>query len=271
MSFKGKRIPIQDVIPNSTSKEYIEQVTEIRTTDKQEFDAGHKNLIDCYLVQRDDPKKGSYLVQNIAQDPQLLNSALMDKLHGKIADKYLETIGTDILEMNKKEFESCLEDISSQIHDTWLEENKDWAPEEQKVTYSQLPEKEKEKDRRIANAIFETTQEVRTLETLKGIEIESNFKPISKPNSENIKKVSGWIKNINECQKQLIESPWHQEASKTLDKIKNSMATEIYEIAYKEFKNSLSTSPTKTQTITSPKEMPTNKPKKLEYGPKITM
>ncbi|TSC93127.1 MAG: hypothetical protein CEN89_242 [Candidatus Berkelbacteria bacterium Licking1014_7] len=43
--------------------------------------------------------------------------------------------------------ESFVEEASSKLHDAWLERNGEWAPEEQKKPYEELPEDEKEKDR----------------------------------------------------------------------------------------------------------------------------
>jgi len=52
--------------------------------------------------------------------------------------------------INKKAIDSAfVEEASSVVHDKWLERNSSWAPAEQKVSYSELPEAEKEKDRAI--------------------------------------------------------------------------------------------------------------------------
>ncbi|MGN9836798.1 hypothetical protein ACTMTI_01615 [Nonomuraea sp. H19] len=40
-----------------------------------------------------------------------------------------------------------MEDASEQVHDAWLQRNKDWAPPEQSLKYGDLSEVEKEKDR----------------------------------------------------------------------------------------------------------------------------
>jgi hypothetical protein len=267
LSFRGRRIPLQDVLPNAKRNDKVEHITQVRTKDGQEFDVSDKKLYDCRLEPRDDPQKGAYLTQNIAQDPRLLNPALMEKLNGKMANKYLETIVPDIMEMDKKSFDRCLEDISSQIHDAWLDENKDWAPEDQKVPYSQLPEHEKEKDRQVARALFETAQEVKAIEKLKGIEVEARFEPLNKLTNENIKKASDWIRQVNECGKHLSNSPWHREPSNTLDKLRLSMASEVYQNAYKEFERILIGEEKATKII----DRKSIKPQKPEYEPSMVM
>lgn len=45
-----------------------------------------------------------------------------------------------------------VDSAASQIHDDWLSRNGDWAPDEQKLPYSELSEVEKEKDRVVARA-----------------------------------------------------------------------------------------------------------------------
>jgi hypothetical protein len=94
------------------------------------------------------------------------------------------------MEMDQKQFLNCLEGLSSQIHEVWVNENKDWAPEDQKVHYSKLPEFEKEKDREVARAVMDTITEFKSLNKLKDIEIESSFERLYENNPENIKRVS---------------------------------------------------------------------------------
>ena len=57
--------------------------------------------------------------------------------------------------------ESFVEEASTTVHDTWLERNGEWAPAEQKKSFGELAEKEKEKDRvqvRKAIGIFEANK-----------------------------------------------------------------------------------------------------------------
>jgi hypothetical protein len=239
VAFKGKRIPKQDVIAQAEVNEYVEQIVQVKTRDGKRVDTSDKNLYDCQFVRKEGPGDLVAISQNIAQEPQLLNPALMNKLNGKISEKYLESIAPELMEMSKEDYHKCREDIASLVHDVWVEENKSWAPEEQKVPYSQLPEFEKEKDRRVADALMDTVQEVKTIEKLKEIEIESKFEPLSKHDSESVKRASEWIKQINVAGKVLSKSPWFLEASKTLDKVRESMSREVYNIAYKEFESSL--------------------------------
>ncbi len=263
--FKGKRVPKQDIVPSAKRGETVDQITELRTKNGDRIDTTDKNLYDCKLVEKEGEKGVGILMQNIAQEPELINPALMQKLNGSISEKYLEAIGPDLMEMSKKDFKKCREDISSMVHDVWVEENKSWAPEEQKVPYSQLPEFEKEKDRRVADALMNTVAEIKTIERLKGIEVQSTFEPLSKATPENVKRASDWIKEINLCGKELAQSPWTLEASKTLDKLKESMSAEVYSNAYKEFESSLLGGTSKTS------ENSKSKPKAMDYEPRMGM
>lgn len=239
VGFRGSRIPKQDVLPSAKLTEALDQINEIRTKNGDRIDTTGKKLYDCRILKKEGSEGVGYIVQNIAQEPELINPALMERLNGKIAGKYLDTIGPDVMEMSKEDFAKCREDISSLVHDVWVEENKAWAPKEQQVSYKDLPEFEKEKDRRVADALMGTIQEIKTIGKLKEIEIESTFEPLSKPSKENVKKASEWIKEINLCGKELSKSPWFLEASKTLRTIKESMSGEVYNVAYKEFEKSL--------------------------------
>jgi hypothetical protein len=268
VSFKGKRFPKQDVLPSAQINETIEQIVEIRTRDGERIDTTAKNLYDCKLVENESSEGSGVLFQNIAQEPELLNSALMHKLNGGISEKYLETIGPELMEMSRKDFQDCREDIASLVHDVWVEENKAWAPQEQLVSYKDLPEFEKEKDRRVASVLMDAIQEVKTVEKLKGIEIESGFEPLSKSSPENIKKASDWLKQINHCGQELSQSPWYKEVSKTLDKVKESMSREVYDIAYREFEKSL-TEALGPSVKVAPK--PTGKKKVMDYDPGLSM
>lgn len=265
VAFKGKRLPKQDLVPSAKSGEMVEKVTEIRTKDGDRIDTTNKNLYDCQLVQKEGSENVGVLVQNIVQEPELINPALMHKLNGSISEKYLETIGPELMEMSKGDFTKCREDISSLVHDVWVEENKSWAPEEQKVPYNQLPEFEKEKGRGVADALMGTVQEIKTIEKLKGIEIESSFEPLFKTSQESVKRASDWIKGVDLCGKELVNSPWHMEATKTLGKIRESMSKEVYDIAYKEVEASIlggaSKAPAKSKS----------RPKAMDYEPEVGM
>jgi len=263
--FKGKRVPKQDIVPSAKRGETVEQITELRTKDGDRIDTTDKNLYDCKLVEKEGEKGVGILMQNIAQEPELINPALMYKLNGSISEKYLEAIGPELMEMSKEDFKKCREDISSMVHDVWVEENKSWAPEEQKVPYRQLPEFEKEKDRRVADALMDTVAEIKTIERLKGIEVQSTFEPLSKATPENVKRASDWIKEINLCDKELAKSPWTLEASKTLDKLKESMSAEVYSNAYKEFESSLLGGASKAS------EKSKTRSKAMDYEPRMGM
>ena len=57
--------------------------------------------------------------------------------------------------------DAFIEEASSTVHDKWLERNGEWAPEDQKKPFGELPEEEKEKDRaqvRKAIEIFESSK-----------------------------------------------------------------------------------------------------------------
>lgn len=45
-----------------------------------------------------------------------------------------------------------IEDASRRVHDAWLDRNREWAPPEQDLAYSELSEPEKEKDRVVVRA-----------------------------------------------------------------------------------------------------------------------
>lgn len=52
--------------------------------------------------------------------------------------------------------DAFIEEASAQVHDKWLERNGEWAPEELKKPFAELPEKEKEKDRVQVRKAIET-------------------------------------------------------------------------------------------------------------------
>jgi hypothetical protein len=52
--------------------------------------------------------------------------------------------------------DAAIEALADVVHKQWMERNGSWAPEEQMVPYSDLPDSEKEKDRVIARAAIET-------------------------------------------------------------------------------------------------------------------
>jgi len=62
---------------------------------------------------------------------------------------------------NRELDEEFIEDASNIIHEKWLERNGEWAPEEQKKSYAELSEEEKDKDRAQVKKAIEIFQEKR--------------------------------------------------------------------------------------------------------------
>jgi hypothetical protein len=71
---------------------------------------------------------------------------------------------------------STMEERAAHVHDQWLERNGSWAPENQKLPYSQLSEIEKEKDRVVVRAA-EKAMETQGVETKRVVPAHANALP----------------------------------------------------------------------------------------------
>jgi len=56
--------------------------------------------------------------------------------------------------------DSFVDSASSKLHDAWLERNGSWAPVEQKISFDELPEEEKNKDRVIIRKGLEIVSDI---------------------------------------------------------------------------------------------------------------
>lgn len=59
-----------------------------------------------------------------------------------------------------------MEELAAIVHDQWLERNGSWAPEELKVDYWDLPEREKQKDRDVVNAALAALKKKKIKDTV---------------------------------------------------------------------------------------------------------
>lgn len=241
-SFRGVRVSKASIINSaklSKPLEQVDQMLEVKSISDEVINVKNLNLYGCKFQKKTPPQKGVYIAQNIVQEPELINPTLMEKLNGSISRRYLEELEPMCSNIEPEEFDEYKEDISAIVHNIWVKENKDWADQALLVPYSQLPEIEKEKDRDAAKAIMECVQEIKSLEKLKNIEIEIMFDELSSTSKENIKKVSSWMKEINDCQTDLLNTPHSNASDVTWNALKSNIPKKVYSQSYEAFQKTL--------------------------------
>jgi len=233
--FYGRNVKKSEIVEGAPRGERVNWITRVKLTNGEEKEVGHLKLYNVELGKRIPPDEGTYIAQNIAQEPELINSSLMHKLNGKLAEKYLEYLEPICEKLNPNDYKKKEDHIAATIHDIWIKENKDSAPPKLQVPFSKLSKEEQDKDRRVAKAVFETVQEIKVIEQLKNVEIECLLEDVSSNTESNIKKVSQWITTVDQSYGKLQGTPLVKYCDNTLDNIQKLVPKDIYQKAHEMF------------------------------------
>jgi hypothetical protein len=233
--FYGHNVKKEELIDGAPKEDRVNLITKLKMTDGTEKEVGHLKLYNVELGNKIPPEKGKYIMQDIAQEAELINPDLMYKLNGKLAKQYLTELEPMCKDMELDDFKEYENDMAAIVQGIWLKENKSWAPKELQVPFSQLPEEEKNKDRRIAKAVLHTVKEIEVIEQLKNIEIECMFEDISENSDKNIHIVADWIKSIDDSYDKLKHTPLIKYCDKTSENIQKVVPKDIYAAAHKIF------------------------------------
>lgn len=255
---------------NAKTKELIEDggingdrvnlITKLKMTDGTEKEVGHLNLYNVELRHKTPPDKGKYMMQDIAQEAELINPDLMYKLNGKLAKDYLTELEPMCKNMDMKNFKEYENDMAAIVQGIWLKENKSWAPKNLQVPFSQLPEEEKDKDRRVAKAVLETIKEIEVIEQLKNVEIECMFEDVSDKSNITIHKVANWIKTVDDSYQKIKDTPLVKYSDSALENIRKLVPKDTYEAAYEVFLNNKFNKEPSLEKSSTPKRKKTTVP-----------
>lgn len=146
----GENIPTLDrTLSNKQKQELTENLASVlheswrsnRRTPDGSFEPRLKKTVDTIWIkanQTDEVDIANTSFLNLPFDWQKENLAA-----AKVAMQEVVTAHEQGIELDS----AFVEEASEQVHIEWLERNREWAPENQKLPYTQLSEEEKAKDR----------------------------------------------------------------------------------------------------------------------------